>query len=430
MFSPSPRNRLYTSLASYRHVLPVLTGRAEKDADSSDIEAFEEALARRTGASRVVCVAQCRLGIYLAVKALIEPGQEVILSPYTMTDVINMVVFAKGRPVFADIDRDTCAISPAEVERLISRRTGAVLLTHLHGIAAGARTIKQLCDRYDVPLIEDCAQGFGLSEDGTPVGLIGDVGIFSFEMHKTLATWRGGAVVTNRDDVADAVRAEQSEYDHPARGLLLSKVKEGVVHDLMTLPAVFPLLGFPLLRRRELARMSERDAARGRTSVLERVPQVSAEAEELPPEYRSRYLGHLARIGRSRLSTIDEDLRAATERGRRYHAGLAGTPGLVLPPAAPSESANYMWYPIQHPQREALLRFLLERKRDVAAGHFVNNADHPRFAEYHRDCPNARAVAEQLVYLPTYASYPLAEVDRNIALVREFCAQRISAPAA
>ena len=93
--SPSPRNRLYTDLNSYTQFLGyVLGGRFIKS--KKDIERFEHELRVRFSSRYAVCVSQCRVGIYFAVKALIKPGQEVILSPYTIADVINMVIFAGG----------------------------------------------------------------------------------------------------------------------------------------------------------------------------------------------------------------------------------------------------------------------------------------------------------------------------------------------
>lgn len=75
-----------------------------------------------------------------------------------------MVVFAGDRPVFADVELETCNISTSEVERLISSKTGAVLITHLHGLAAETRNIHAVCKQTGVPLIEYAAQAFGSLE--------------------------------------------------------------------------------------------------------------------------------------------------------------------------------------------------------------------------------------------------------------------------
>lgn len=416
--SPSPRNRLYTDLNSYTQFLGyVLGGRFIKS--KQDIEGFEHELRLRFSSPYAVCVSQCRVGIYLAVKALIKPGQEVIMSPYTIADVINMVIFAGGRPVFADLDRSTCNISATEVEQLITANTGAVLITHLHGVAAEAHRIKEICDRANIPLIEDCAQSFGVEEQGKPVGTIGDVGIFSLEMHKNLPTWRGGVVVTEREDVMETIQAELPTFITDPLPLVAAKVKSGLKHDLVTssvfFPFIYPILRFSLLKDVEAINKSTR-----------RKPQESEVASELPEVYKSYYTSFQARIGMSQLKEVDANIEKRIEYGRMYHEGLKDIEGLILPPLRNDKSITYLWYPLQCPDREALRRFMFEQGRDIALGHFINNADSATFEQYYRDCPNARAVADGLVYLPTYPSYSRRDVEKNIEVIKLFFSSQVS----
>lgn len=408
--TPSPRNRLYTDLNSYTQFLGyVLGGRFINS--KQDIERFEHELRVRFSTRHAVCVSQCRVGIYFAVKSLIEPGQEVIMSPYTIADVINMVIFAGGHPVFADLDRSTCNVSVTDVESLINSNTGAVLITHLHGVAAEAHCIKEICDRANVPMIEDCAQSFGVEEQGKPVGTIGDVGIFSLEMHKNLPTWRGGVVVTERDDVIEKMQAEVKDFDKSPLPLISAKVKSGLKHDLVTSPVFFPLI-YPILRYSTLNKVEAIEKS------TRRKPQESEVAAELPDVYKSYYTSFQARIGLSQLKQVDSNIDKRIEYGRMYHEGLKDIEGLILPPLREDKSITYLWYPLQCPDREDLRQFMFQHGRDIALGHFVNNADLPRFEEFYRDCPNARQVADGLIYLPTYSSYSRRDVEQNIEVIR------------
>jgi dTDP-4-amino-4,6-dideoxygalactose transaminase len=126
---PLARLRIYTSPKQYaRVVLETLTGRSRR---GDAVSKLERRIVDWVGASHAVAMPLARVGIYFAVKALIKPGQKIIVSPYTIADVINMVVCAGGVPVFADIQRETCNIDPAEVERLIDENTGSVIVTIL-----------------------------------------------------------------------------------------------------------------------------------------------------------------------------------------------------------------------------------------------------------------------------------------------------------
>ena len=408
--SPSPRNRLYTDLKSYTQFLGYVLGGRLIDS-KKDIERFEHELRVRFSSPYAVCVSQCRVGIYFAVKALIQPGQEVIMSPYTIADVINMVIFAGGRPVFADLDRSTCNISATEVEHLITPNTGAVLITHLHGVAAEAHRIKEICDRSKIPMIEDCAQSFGVEEQGKPVGTIGDVGIFSLEMHKNLPTWRGGVVVTEREDVMETIQAALPTFTTPPLPLVAAKVKSGFKHDLVTSPVFFPLI-YPILRYSTLNNVEAINKS------TRRKPQESEVASELPDIYKSYFTSFQARIGMSQLKEVDANIEKRIEYGRMYHEGLKDINGLILPPLRNDKSITYLWYPLQCRDREALRTFMFEQGRDIALGHFINNADIPKFEEYYRDCPNARQVAQGLLYLPTYPSYSRRDVEKNIEAIK------------
>jgi perosamine synthetase len=418
-FGPNPKNRLYTNLNSYLMFLGyALAGRFWQD--RSAIETFERALEERFGTDEAVCVYQCRLGIYLAVKATIAPGQEVILSPYTIADVINMVIFAGGRPVFADVEAQTCNIAAAEVERLITPNTGAVLITHLHGLAADAHRIKEICDRANILLIEDAAQSFGVVERGKPVGTIGDLGVFSFEMHKNMPTWLGGVVVSNRADLIAKIRAELRDFSYPPLPGIAQKVKKGAIHDIASLPVLFQLLTYPILR---FSYLNDLEFINQR---VRRKPQESQPAVSLPDVYKSQYTPFQARLGLSQMHNVDRDIQTRIEYAQIYYEGLKEFDELILPPLRLDRSHTYLWFPILYARRTELLQFMFEQGRDIAAGHFTNTADAPQYAEFYRDCPNSQQVERELIYLPTYPSYSRQEVERNIETIGRYFATKVT----
>ena len=165
-----------------------------------------------------------RVAIYLVLKNIIKPGQGVIMSPYTIADVVNMVVLAGGIPVFTDIERNSCNIDPNKVEQLIDDNTGAVLVTHLHGIGADIDNISKICHKYNIYLIEDSAQAFGGYKDGKRLGTIGDIGIYSLGMYKNINSWYGGVIVSNNKDLINKIRSEISQYDYLSKLFILKRM--------------------------------------------------------------------------------------------------------------------------------------------------------------------------------------------------------------
>ena len=214
--APQPRSRLYTTARSTYAGLMAGAAFGGTD-DEGEVAKLESALAARLSVAHVIAVPQARVGIYLTIKHLVRPGQKVVLSPYTIADVVNMVVCAGAVPVFADVAGDgSCNIDPAAVAELLDRESnvGAVMVTHFYGLACDIEPIRQACARARVPLIEDAAQAFGARLPAGLAGTVGRAGIFSFGLLKNVTGFLGGAVVTGNDaDLAAAdIRAELATF--------------------------------------------------------------------------------------------------------------------------------------------------------------------------------------------------------------------------
>src|SRR5262249_9961833 len=242
MYSPQARFRFYGSPTTYLIAASdLVAGRITK---GNEVRELEAELRKRTETPYALAVAQARLGIYLAVKNLIKPGQKVILSPYTIYDVVNMVICAGGIPVFADIDRATCNLLPDKVEALLDRDTGAVLVTHLHGLAMDLQELAGLCRRTNIPLIEDAAQPFGARSSGQPAGTVGDVGIYSFGLYKNINAFYGGMLITSRKELHKRLSTEMTALPTQKLLPLIRRVGYGLMTEVMTWPPFFRVLPF------------------------------------------------------------------------------------------------------------------------------------------------------------------------------------------
>ena len=123
-------------------------------------------------------------------KDLVQPGRRVVLSPYTLSDVVNMVVVAGAEPVFADVERETCNIDPAQVEELIDDSTDAVIVTHLHGLICDMDRIGAICRERGVALIEDAAQACGPQCGGRRAGTSEMLACSAWRVQERECFWR------------------------------------------------------------------------------------------------------------------------------------------------------------------------------------------------------------------------------------------------
>jgi dTDP-4-amino-4,6-dideoxygalactose transaminase len=377
---------------------------------------LEEALAAYLSVEHVVAVPQARVGIYLTVKHLVRPGQKVILSPYTIADVINMVLSAGAVPIFADIIGDgSCNIDPAAVADLLDRESnvGAVMVTHFYGLACEMEPLQKACALAGVPLIEDAAQAFGARSPLGLAGTIGHAGIFSFGLLKNVTGFLGGAIATNDEDLARAVRAELAHYPTTPRRTVWKKAAKGVVFDVATLPALFDSMIYWLFR---YAYLNDKDFFKN---------QLDTDANPIaynkfPQRYAGRMSGAQAAIIRAQLDRCEAQSAERIGKAALYFDGLKNLPGLTLPPQRQDGSHIYCYYTVLAQSRDALARLMTRQYRDVQVSHHRNCAGLPCFAEFARPCPNAEAASRQALYLPTYPGYRDDQVEANVAAIRRY----------
>jgi dTDP-4-amino-4,6-dideoxygalactose transaminase len=147
--------------------------------------------------------------LWLAFLALgIGPGDEVITVANTFFATAEAIWFVGARPVFVEIEPDTCNIDPTQIEAAITDKTKAIVPVHLYGQLADMPAIAEIARRHNLLVVEDCAQAIGAAGDGFAIGELSDAVCTSFIIQKNLGTFGdGGAIVTNRDDIVDRIRA-------------------------------------------------------------------------------------------------------------------------------------------------------------------------------------------------------------------------------
>jgi perosamine synthetase len=165
------------------------------------VKAFEAAFAELYGMPISVAVSSGTAALHAAITYVNpEPGDEIIVSPITDMGSIIPVLAQLAIPVFADVDPQTHTIDPREIERCISPRTKAIIVTHIYGAPADMDPIMDIAGRHGIPVIEDCAQSHMTLYKGRLTGTIGDLGCFSFQQAKHMTMGDGGLVIARRDN--------------------------------------------------------------------------------------------------------------------------------------------------------------------------------------------------------------------------------------
>ncbi len=164
---------------------------------------LEENFAKRLGVKYAYACNSGSAAVHVAIAAINpNPGDEIVTTSITDMGALTPIVYQGAIPVFADVDPKTLNVTAETIEKVLSEKTKAIIVTHLFGNPCEMKAIMELADSRNIPVIEDTAQSFLAECDGKYVGTIGKIGAFSFQQGKQMTTGEGGIVVTNDDDLA------------------------------------------------------------------------------------------------------------------------------------------------------------------------------------------------------------------------------------
>ncbi|MBI3252626.1 MAG: DegT/DnrJ/EryC1/StrS family aminotransferase [Candidatus Omnitrophica bacterium] len=171
------------------------------------VERFEKEFAALHGSKHGVALASGTAAIHAAIVAVNpDPMDEIITSPITDMGAIAPIIYQGCVPVFADTDPYTYNVTAESIEKKITKKTRAVIVTHLFGNPCRMREIMALAGKNHLAVIEDCAQAYLAEYEGRKAGTIGDIGVFSLQQGKHMTTGEGGIAITDNADHARRLR--------------------------------------------------------------------------------------------------------------------------------------------------------------------------------------------------------------------------------
>jgi len=342
------------------------------------LEEFETALGARLGARHVSAVSSGTAGLHLAIRAAgVQPGDEVVTTPFSFVASANCLLYEGARPVFCDIDPRTLNIDPVAAESAIGERTTGLLPVHIFGYPADMPALERIAAERSLWMVEDACEALGsVHADGAPVGARGNLSVFGFYPNKQLTTGEGGAVIAPDREVKERIDSERNQGRAPDMGWL--------DHDR---------LGFNY-------RLDDLSCALG-VAQLERLDEMLAE--------------------RARLAGL-------------YSEALADVEELVLPcPDAGGARRSWFVYVVQLPpgvDRDAAVLALRARGVDskpyLPAIHLYSFY-RERYGHREGEFPICEDVARRSLALPFFPGLTDSEVERVVEAVRAVATEGVTA---
>jgi len=237
------------------------------------VNRFEQAYARLTGARHCLATANGTSALFICLNALgVAPGDEVIVPPYTFVATINVVLLMHAIPVFVDTDPETFQIDARKIEAAITPRTTAIIPVHIGGSAADLDTVLAVARKHKLPVIEDACQAHLGEWRGRKLGTLGDTGCFSFQASKNLNSGEGGAILTDSDELIERCYAfHNNGRGRRATSYDFSYHSSG--HNLRMTEFQASLLMAQMTRLEEQARTRDQNGAY-LTSLLREIPGI------------------------------------------------------------------------------------------------------------------------------------------------------------
>jgi dTDP-4-amino-4,6-dideoxygalactose transaminase len=171
------------------------------------IREFEEKFSEKIGTKYGVAFNSASSALHAAVVSVgVRPEEEIIVPPYTFTSTATSALMHNAIPVFCDVKDDTYCINSKELYDVVTKLTKAVIPVHLFGHPCDIDELLSFAHKYDLKVIEDCAQAPGAKYKGRNVGTFGDCSVFSFQESKNIMTGEGGMLLTNDENIANVAR--------------------------------------------------------------------------------------------------------------------------------------------------------------------------------------------------------------------------------
>lgn len=344
---------------------------------------------------------------------ILEKGSEVLLQAFTCNAVVNPIRWSSFKPVFVDIDEKTLNMGPADLERKISSASRVVLVQHTFGLPADLDRIKEICQRHNLILIEDCAHSLGASYHNQKLGTFGQAAFFSFGRDKVISSVFGGLAVTNDDELGKKLKEFQLRLLQPSHLWICQQL----LHPVLTNLLVVPLYGLAGMGKWLLLCLQK-------IGLLSKAMRREEKRGEKPADLVKRMPEALILLAENQLKKLDRFVSHQGEIARFYDENLKN-PELILPPATPGRI--YLRYPLLLKNSKTDKTLIGARREGI----FLDDGwrktvvtppdtDQEKMGYTPGSCPVAEKIAKSILNLPTHINISREKAQKIVTFLNNY----------
>jgi perosamine synthetase len=390
-----------------------------------DIKKFEEEFKNYLGIKNAVSFNSGRSSLMAILNSLgLEKGSEILLQAFTCNAVPNPVIWSGFKPIYVDIDENTFNIDAKDLEKKITLRQAqgklpkAVIVQHVFGQPADIGVISEICQRYNLILIEDCAHSLGAtywkpasaesSGEARKVGTFGKVSFFSFSRDKVISCVYGGMVATNDDELAKKIREYQEKIGYPSDVWTWQQLEHPINMNLIMLPT-YRIFGKYLLVLWQWLH------------ILSKAVHWKEKKGIIPSYFPKRLPNALAILALKQLKKVERFNAHRKEIAEFYSQELKDT-SYQLPVI--SDGNIFLRYAIKHPRAHEIIRKAWAN--NFLIGDWYTSPIAPPDTQVEKvgyvpgSCPVAEKVAKITLNLPTHINISKEDARKIIDFLKAF----------
>jgi dTDP-4-amino-4,6-dideoxygalactose transaminase len=346
----------------------------------------------------------------------IKEKDEILLQAFTCNSAVNPILNLGAKPVFINID-ETMNLDPEDLKKKITEKSRAVMIQHTFGWPAKIDEILEICKKYNLFLIEDCAHSLGTKYKGKFCGTFGDVAFFSFGRDKIISSVFGGMVATNDEKIGERIKEFQEKLDYPSNFWIFQQL----LHPILTNYLVLPAYGLNNALGRIILGLFHV------FSILSKGVYKKEKKGKIPKYFPRKLPNALAILALNQFKKLERFNEHRREIADFYENELKNTK-LVLPLAKSRENLTptFMRYPILiQGDTDKILKEARKRKIYLDDGWRKTpivppDTDISKMKYTPGTCPHAEKLSKMILNLPTHINISKKDAEKIVDFLKNY----------